>query len=145
MGIVDMVTGAVTAVSSVVSNVQNMKIEATLSLIEESTRYTWILLNGLMATKLTEAADRLGWGGGPASGIFDRVLKLYDLMDGMDRVEALIRDNLVPDLKAISAASSGPRISIVNNIDGNVIGNADFLDSLANALIGKLRLQGVTA
>ena len=131
-----MVTGAI-------GDVQNMKIEKTLSLIEESTRYTWILFNGFIAENVGNIASRLGWDGGPLSGIHDRVLKLYDIMDGLVSIDDRLKNDLVPDLKAIREASGSPEIVV--NIEGSVIGESAFVDKIANAFYAKLKLQGAIA
>jgi TP901 family phage tail tape measure protein len=132
-------------VSGIVGNFQNARQENTLNAIELNTRILsmFYMASGGIMDKFTEL---WGWVGDMHTGLqilVDRSLKPYDIMDGLDRMETLMRNDLVPDLKAMREAGSAPPVSV--NIAGNVIGNTSFADEIATIIYNKLKLQGAVA
>ena len=128
-GIVGAVGSVVGAISSVFGNFQMATMNSTLKMIEENTRFTHILLKDLY-TPIYDFTDdfRLRWAGG--LGIFNQEgdsgvrLAPYEFNGGYFPV----------DVKGGGATSI--------TVQGNVIGNEQFIRDLATAVAAELRLQG---
>ncbi len=93
MGIVNVITGAVTAISSVIGNFQMYAMNKSLDLIEKSTRYTEIITAAMYDV------------------IYAHVPLLKWIMDYMWNVQAVYLQKICAGVEAI-AAGSGPQYSV---------------------------------
>ena len=122
MGAVDMASGLVGAVSSVVGNFQMMAMNKSLDLIEKSTRYTDINIGNLLPKLTNDFASAL-------PGIHDRLLEFRN-----------IGIAVWPKEGYEDAFKGGTGVNIT--IQGNVIGTDDAAQTFADIIAGKLAAQG---
>lgn len=152
MGIANLVTGIGSLVSSVFGNLQTAAINKSLDLIEHEVRFSQIHLLYILENTNRWLPNLFG--------INEYLWKVQadllgqintNILDGMniwlERIDTLLRKHALPVWEETRDAliGSGGRPEITINVDGNVIGNNDFINQLANAVAQKLRTQGALA
>jgi len=155
LGAVTGILGAIgsigTMISGFIGNFQQAKTNDRLWSIEENTRVGMLYLGGrsdggILGT-LFKIAEDVAWGPGvkAVERIRDEMLLLGSQyinpsLDTLKGHTANMRDRLI---EMRNGMGTTPPVSIV--VQGNVIGNDDFLTQLADALAARLRLQGQAA
>lgn len=137
-GVVGIITGAVTAVTGVIGVIQQRGQGRTLDLIEENTRFTQIALIGPggvidILWQINFAAWNI------RSVLFDNILErlvyIGDVLGGF--IFPVLKDDIGGVLKDIAAR---PAVNVT--IEGNVIGQEEFVSQLANMIMQRLQLAG---
>lgn len=138
-GVIGIVTGAISAATGVIGLIQGRGQGKTLDLIEENTRFTQIALIG------SDGVIDILWQINFAAwhirtilfdNILERLVYIGDVIGGF--IFPLLKDDIAGTLKEMATR---PPVSI--NIEGNVIGQEEFITQLANVIMQRLALSGV--